>query len=136
MSQKRYRVLRVLEYEGSLEFIQATINNRTVKESITFASHGCEDCVIREGFIGDVVDLIHDETPKILEKVNYCLGPRADKLFANFESEEEAIKFVALKENEWILQFHPLYLWKIIPNSTPIIIGVYDPESNSWIKKP
>jgi hypothetical protein len=48
-----YRILRVLEYEGSLEWITRQMELRGVK-----GTHKVMDGIIREGIIGDPVLLL------------------------------------------------------------------------------
>ncbi len=51
---KHIKVLRILEYIGTPEFIQSTLKRRGVKGSLVMPSEG----TIKEAFMGDVFDYI------------------------------------------------------------------------------
>ena len=57
--QKTYRMLRVLEYTGSLEFINKAMEQRGVKGT-RLISTGNPPAVIREAILGDTAELIDD----------------------------------------------------------------------------
>lgn len=56
--QKTYRMLRVLEYTGSLNFINAAMEKRGVKGTQSFFGNPLG--TIREAILGDTVELIED----------------------------------------------------------------------------
>ena len=64
---KKYRLLRVLEYEGTMEFIKQSLANRVVKG--TMPRFGGKDSdVIRESIIGGVEGFV-ELNPETLEEV-------------------------------------------------------------------
>lgn len=58
MTEDRVRVLRVLEYEGPREWIEATLNTRAVKGTRDIGN----GCSIREALVGDFPQVV--EEPK------------------------------------------------------------------------
>ena len=56
-SSKKYRILRVIEYEGSRDFIDRCIQDRSLKGEKTL-----RDGSMRESILGDVPTLFEDVT--------------------------------------------------------------------------
>ena len=53
------RLMRVLVYEGPIEWVQETMDRRAVKGTHWVYS----DKVIREAIIGDYLEIIHNDLP-------------------------------------------------------------------------
>lgn len=59
--EKVYRMLRVLEYVGTIDFINQQLDNRAVKERspISYNSYAPVQGVIREAFLGYAPELVN-----------------------------------------------------------------------------
>jgi hypothetical protein len=84
MKTKRWRWIRVLEYEGSREFIDHAIENRVVKGAMRLPSfrHAKLWGVIREGFMGEVAQEIDVPDSRVLIIVE---GGIIRDIFTNLE---------------------------------------------------
>ena len=54
MARSRARALRILEYEGTLEWVTQQMENRGVKGNQIFRTNKEGVCIIREAIIGDI----------------------------------------------------------------------------------
>jgi len=57
----RYRLLRVLEYEGTLEQLTDAIDQRGVKGSYSVYAGQNDGLIIREAFVGEVPHKLQQE---------------------------------------------------------------------------
>jgi hypothetical protein len=97
-----YRVLRVLEYAGTREFIDHMITNRGVKgQSPGWGGgrHGHGEGIIRESFLGELPELVNQAVD--LEKLRVDLIPhdyeiarrKLISLFMDYPGDEEDEEF-------------------------------------------
>ncbi len=66
MSEQRYRLLRILEYEGTMEWIQKSLRERVIKG--TMPRYKSSEGFIREGFVGGVEGFVEID-PETLEEI-------------------------------------------------------------------